>query len=210
MLIAVIGGAQGDVHALDAALSRVDSLGIHTVLCTGNLAAGGDDGNAVIDRLRERGVTCVQGEMDRLVVRALRKADSMRKRLDEIVFDAVMRGHESLTNTNIEFLRALPQRRDLTFEGKALCLCHGTVSSQSNTLTAEDSIDRFRRQREAANAEIVVCGSDDEAFVKVVDETLFVNSGALKADANAISLVVVNSDDEPCSAVIERAEFTSP
>ncbi len=44
MLIAVIGGAQGDVHALDAALSRVDSLGIHTVLCTGNLAAGGDDG----------------------------------------------------------------------------------------------------------------------------------------------------------------------
>jgi predicted phosphodiesterase len=204
MLIAVFGGAQGDARALDAALSRVDSLGIHTVLCTGNLAAGGDGGNDVIDRLRERGVTCVQGEMDRLVVRALRKAQSMRKRLDGGVFDAVMRAHESLTNTNIEFLRALPQRRDLTFEGKVLCLCHGTVSSQTNSLTAEDSIDRFRRQREAANAEIVVCGSDDKAFVKVLDDTLFANAGALKAGAGAISFVIVNTDDEPCSAMIER------
>lgn len=206
MLIAVIGGAQGDVRALDSALSRVADLGIHTLLCTGNLAAGGGDGNAVIERLRDRGVICVQGEMDRLVVRALRKADSMRKRLDGDVFEAVMRAHESLTNGNIEFLRALPQRQDLTFEGKAVCLCHGTVSSQSNMLAVEDSVDRFRRQREVANAPVVVCGSDEAAFVKVVDDTLFVNPGALKASAKAISFVVVNTDDEPCSGVVESWE----
>lgn len=205
MLVAVIGGAHGDIHALDLALSRIDDLGVHSVLCTGNLAAGGGDGNAVIERLRERRVTCVQGEMDRLVVRALRKAESLRKRLDDGVFDTVMRAHESLTNTNVEFLRALPQRRDLSFEGKSVCLCHGTVSSQSNVLTIEDSIDRFRRQREAANAQVIVCGSDDDAFVKVVDDTLFVNPGALMAGASSVSIVVVNTDDDPCSALIERA-----
>ena len=206
MLIAAIGGAHGDIRALDSALSRIDDLGVHTVLCTGNLAAGGDDGNAVIERLRERRVRCVQGEEDRLVVRALRKEESLRKRLDERTFDAVMRAHESLTNTNIEFLRALPHRLDLSFEAKAICLCHGTVSSQSNVLTSEDSTDRFRRQREAANAQVIVCGSDDDAFVKVVDETLFVNPGALKASANTVWFVVVNTDDEPCSAVIERID----
>lgn len=204
MLIAVLGGAHGDARVLDFALSRVADLGIHMILCTGNLAVGGGDGNAVIDTLRERGVACVQGEMDRLVVRALRKADSLRKRLDDDVFDAVMRAHESLTNANVEYLRALPQRRDLVFEGKALCLCHGTVSSQSNTLAADDSIDRFRRQREVANAPVVVCGSDEDVFLKVVDDTLFVNPGALQAGAKAVSFVVVNTDDEPCSAVIER------
>lgn len=204
MLIAVIGGARGNISALDAALSRIAELGIHTVLSTGNLAAGGDDGNTVIERLRERGVTCVQGETDRLVVRALRKADSLRKRLDDEVFEAVMRAHESLTNANIEFLRALPQRRDLTFEGKALCLCHGSVSSQSSTLTVDDAVDRFRRQREAANAQVIVCGSDNDAFVKIVDDTLFANPGALKSSDGAVSFVVVNTDEEPCGALIER------
>ena len=53
MLIAAIGGAHGDICALDTALSRIDDLGVHTVLCTGNLAAGSVDGNAVIERLRE-------------------------------------------------------------------------------------------------------------------------------------------------------------
>jgi predicted phosphodiesterase len=204
MLIAVIGGMHGNAAALDAALHRIDAQGIHTVLCTGNLAAGGDDGNRVIDRLRERRVTCVQGELDRLTVRALRKADSLRKRLSGEEFASLQRAHETLTSGNLEFLRALPHRLALTIEGKSLCLCHGTVASQSNVLRADDSSDQFRRQREAANSNIIICGSDVDAFARVMDETLFINPGPLHVRGCAASFVVATTDDESMSADVVR------
>lgn len=204
MLIAVIGGAHGCATALGSALARIDDLGIHTALCTGNLAAGGDDGDRVIERLRERRVTCVQGELDRLVVRALRKADSLRKRFPDAEFDAIVRAHESLASGNIEFLRALPQRIALTFEGKSVYLCHGSVSSQSAATRPDDSLDRFRRQREAANSDVIVCGSDEDAFVRAVDTTLFVNPGRLDVASDCVSFAVLDTDAEPACGEIVR------
>jgi predicted phosphodiesterase len=204
MLFAVIGGAHGSIAALDAALARVDAEGIHSILCSGNMAVGHEYANDVINRLRERRVRCVQGELDRLAVRAMRKADSLRKRLGDVPFDALQRAHDSLTSNNLEFLRALPHRVALSFEGKSVCLCHGTVSSQGTVLRADDSVDHFRRQREAANTDIIVCGSDEEAFVRVVDRTLFINPGRLDAPNCAASFVVANTDTDPLSAKITR------
>jgi len=204
MLIAVIGGAHASVSALEAALAHIDELGIHTVLCTGNLAVGHGDANEVINILRTRRVTCVQGELDRLVVRAVRKANSLRKRFAEDEFDALQRTHESLASGNIEFLRALPHRIMLTLEGKGVCLCHGSVTSQNNVLSEDDPLDHFRRQREAANCDVVLCGSDIKAFVSLVDQALFVNPGRLDATDCTASFVVVNTDEEPLAGEIVR------
>ena len=206
MLFAVIGGAHGNAAALESALSYTDARGIHTVMCTGNLATGHNDGNRVIDVLRGRRVTCVQGELDRLVVRALRKADSLRARLPEAVFDAVVRAHDTLASGNAEFLRGLPHRVSLSFEGKSVCLCHGTVASQSDELREDESLDRFRRQREAANTDIIICGSDAAAFSRTVDGTLFVNPGRLDAAGCKASFIVVNTDTEPMSGDAIRIE----
>ena len=204
MLFAVIGGAHGSIAALDAALARVDADGIHSILCSGNMAVGHEYANEVINRLRERRVRCVQGELDRLAVRAMRKADSLRKRLGDEQFDALQRAHDMLTSDNLEFLRALPHRAALSFEGKSVCLCHGTVSSQGAVLRADDSIDHFRRQREAANTDIVMCGSDGEAFSRIVDQTLFINPGRLDTVGCDASFVVANTDTDPLSAEIVR------
>lgn len=205
MLFAAIGGVHGNVGALEAALSRIDSDGIHTALCTGNIAVGGEEANAVIERLRARRVICVQGDLDRLAVRAGRKATPLRKRLSDEVYDAVLCAHETLTSDNLEYLRSLPRRLTLTFEDKSVFVCHGTATSQSGALCADDPLDRFRRQREAANTDVVVCGSDEAAFTRVVDETLFVNPGRLEAAKDAVSLVIVNTDNHPSSAEIVRA-----
>ncbi len=204
MLFAVLGGPHGNAAALDAALADVAAQGIHSVLCTGNLAVGGDQPNGVIDRMRERRVTCVQGESDRLVVRALRKAASMKERLGDERFDAIARAHEALTSVNLEFLRALPRTRTLPVETVGLFLCHGTVSSQSDEIAEDESIERFRRQREAANTEIIVCGSDGNPFIKWIDQTLFVNPGSLDAGEHAAHYIMINTDAEPYRAEIRR------
>ncbi|NUM56058.1 MAG: metallophosphoesterase family protein [Candidatus Hydrogenedentes bacterium] len=204
MLVAVLGGAAGNVAALDSALAEIDDRGIHTVLCTGNLAVGDSDGNRVIERLRERRVTCVQGEFDRFVVRALRKADSLRKRLTEAAFEAIVCAHESLASENVEYLRALPHRLTLSFEGKTICLCHGSVTSQGNALHADDSLEVFRRQREAANCDVIVCGSDVEAFVREIDTTLFVNPGRVDAVMGRAAFAVIDTDGVPAIGELVR------
>jgi predicted phosphodiesterase len=204
MLLAVIGGIHGNVAALEKALERVAAEGIHLVLCTGNVAAGGPHPNEVIDLLRERRVVCVQGESDRRVVRALRKAASLKARLPEDVYAALEKAHELLSSANVEFLRSLPRERVLSVETTSLHLCHGTVSSQSDALRETDSLDRFRRQREAANADIIVCGSDGPAFVRWVEQTLFVNPGELVGELGGARFITVNTDAEPFEAAFHE------
>ncbi|HRK34299.1 MAG TPA: metallophosphoesterase family protein, partial [Candidatus Hydrogenedentes bacterium] len=167
------------------------------------LAAGHAQPNEVINRLRERRIVCVQGEADRQVVRALRKASSMKERLGDDRFDEIARAHEALTSDNIEFLRALPRARTIPIEQVHVHLCHGTVASQSDAMQEHDSIERFRRQREAANTEIVICGSDGPAFIRWVDLTLFANPGSMLA--NTLPVIAINTDTEPFHAEMLRA-----
>ncbi|MDZ4859599.1 MAG: metallophosphoesterase family protein [Candidatus Hydrogenedentes bacterium] len=204
MLIAVIGGIHGYAGALEAALARIAAQGIHTVLCTGNVAVGGPNPNEAIGLLRDCRVTCVQGASDRLAVRALRKAESMKARMSEEDFGALQRAHDVLTSANLEFLRSLPRSRTIEIEEFSLYLCHGTVASQADSLHEGDSADRFRRQREAANTDIVVCGSDGPAFTRWIDQTLLVNPGTLATDDGA-SFYLVNTEAEPFNAEIHRA-----
>lgn len=201
MLFAVLGGIHGDVSTLNSALACVDSEGIQTVFCTGNLVAGGEAPNEVIAALRARRAVCVQGNEDRMVVRAVRKAASMRERLDEARFESIARAHDLLGSENIEFLRGLPRVVTRDLEGISVCLCHGTVTSQRDTLRHDLPEDWFRRQREAANTDIVICGSDDQAFVKRLDVTLFINPGTLVGEK---AFALVNTESDPPTAKMIR------
>ena len=199
MLCAVLGGVHGCVSALENALARVDSEGIHTIFCTGNLAAGHERPNEVLELLRARRIACVQGEQDRLVVRALRKASTLRDRLDDEQFTAITRAHDLLSSENVEFLRGLPRSITREMEGATLYLCHGTVTSQRDALRPDTAVDWFKRQREAANTDIVICGSDDEPFVRRLDVTLFANPGSLDKSG---AFIIVNTELDPIRAEV--------
>ena len=179
MLIALFGNVHGRLDALEAVLAEIDEAGIQTMVNTGDCVVGGSHPNEVVDLIRARHIPTVQGSMDRYAALFVRKRAMIRKKAAEH-FDAIAWTHERLSGENLEFLRALPHSLTLTVEGIAIAVCHGTHGSPSDALRPDDSTDRFRRQRErTAGAPILVCGGAHGPFARWVDETVFVNPGAV-------------------------------
>lgn len=95
-------------------------------------------------------------------------------------------------------------------DGVSLELCHGSLTSQSERLQAEDDERLFRRQRELTEARIIVCGQGEEAFVRQIDDTLFIHPGSVgMATDGRAHFAVVSTEIEPWDAQLRSVEYTS-
>jgi len=195
MLLAALGDIHGNLPAFDAVLGAIDDMGIQTIVNTGDCVAGHSWPNEVIDRLRSRAIHSVQGEMDRLAVRFVRKHDTLKKRCPAKEFEDLRWTYEHTRSDNLEFLRALPAQRTLKVEGETIYLCHGIGPRQLDALHESDDACRFRRLREIACADMIIAGRTHASFARWVDDTLFVNPGAVGAP--------VGEGAEACFAAID-------
>jgi len=198
MIIAALGGVSGNLPALDAVLSHIDNAGIHIVVNTGDTLVGCPFPNECLEKLEKREVLSVQGELDRQVLRVVRKAETLPQRVDPALFAAMQFAHEKTFSKNLEKIAGYPRRRIFTVDGLSVCLCHGTPSSQSDGLEETDDLAKFRRQREFANVHVVIAGRTPHAFSKMVDDTLFVNPGRVGAGKPGhASYTVIDTENHP-------------
>lgn len=208
MIVAVIGDIHGNLPALEAVLAPIDAAGIQTVLNTGDAVMGLPWPNEVVDLLRDRAVPSVQGEMDRLAAAFLRKGRGLEGKWDAARFNALKWTYENLSSRNIEFLGGLPRQLNLTYEGIGVFVCHGTPGGgPTDELAEEDDEQHFLRQREAANAPIVVCGRTHRAFGRQVMDALFVNPGTVGIGEGRASYALVSTEEEPWGAEICWVEY---
>lgn len=210
MYLAAIGDIHGNLPALEAVLAAIDEQGIQTVVNAGDLVVGHPWPNEVIDLTRNRNIPSVQGELDRRVVHFLRKQETLRRKLSEDEFEALRRTHVAIQSYNLEFLRSLPRRRMLHVENIDICVCHGTPTSQSDTLDEEDPPGKFRRARELTNAQIVISGATHRPFSRTVDGTLFVNPGSAgmsRGVARVATYAIVDTETDPWEARIQELDY---
>ena len=197
MILAALGALNGNIAALDAALRDIDTEGIETICCTGDLAAGGPDPGAVVARVRERRILTVQGERDRLTVRWLRKKANLVQRLPADECAALETAFNALSSDALEFLRGLPRTVEFTLEGIGFAVCHGTLTSASPALEADTAEDIFRRQRELTAARVVISGRSATAFSRWVGDTLFVGAGAVHVAGAPGTYALIDTDQTP-------------
>jgi len=201
MLMAAFGNVCGNLPALRAVLDAVDKAGIHTIVNAGDSVVGGSHPNDVVDLLRERAIPSVQGTWDRRAVRFVRKRATLARRLPPAEFDALERTYDALHCEELEFLRGLPQQRVLTIEGLCVFLCHGAPGRPSDPLPEDADRVKLRRAREAANADIIVCGGAPAPSARTVDQALFVWPGpAADPQGQEAGYAVINTDSEPWQA----------
>jgi len=211
--MAAFGGVSGNLPALEAILSDVERAGIHTVVNAGNAVVGFPWPNEVIHSLETKRIRSVQGELDRLTVRARRKRESLKSRVDTAVLEAVEWTHRITFSRHLEFLGTLSRKSVFTVEGLSVCLCHGTPSSHSERLHPEDDPVRYRRQREYANVHIVIMGGGRQPFWQLVDDTLFVNPGCAgwwEGEKPTACYATVSTEGSPWSVQFHYIPYTMP
>jgi putative phosphoesterase len=211
MVLAALGDIHANLAALRAVLAEITDAGIRTVVNTGDCVVGAPWPNEVIDCVCEAKLITVQGLMDRYTAAFQKKRARLRKGHPEI-FEAIAWTHAHLRSEHLEFLARLPKMRTFTLDGIAVVLCHGTTSSQSDALREDDDVNRFRRQRERACAQLVVCGQTHQPFARWIEDTLFVNPGAvgISSDGSGIaSYAVIDTEQAPWQTTFRSVAYVS-
>jgi len=200
VILAVIGAVRGDFAALDAVLDAIDTEGILTIVLSGNLAlcagaaaVGQHPGDVVIERVRERGLPCAQGNEDRLVARFERKRGRWTERLDAEQLAALEATTAALRSASIEFLGALPVLRRLEIDGVEIILTHGLPEDHGVCLDAQTPRHRIERAREAAGADILLSGGEEFVAARAGD-ALLVGVPPVRAAGGAAQWVRVSTE----------------
>ena len=208
--MAAFGGVSGNLPALEAVLSDIERAGIHTVANTGNSVVGYPWPNEVVQRVESKRMRSVQGELDRLTVRARRKGESLKTRIDPAVLEATEWTHRLTFSRHLEYLGTLPKKSVFTVEGLSVCLCHGTPSSQSERIHPDDDLARYRRLREYANVHIVIMGGGRHPFWRLVDDTLFVNPGCAgwwEGEKSTACYAAISTEGSPWSVEFHHVPY---
>ncbi len=205
MILAVLGAVNGRADLLGRAISEVEQEGIQCLLQTGNIV--GEPGHSAesIALLQQHSVQCVCGVSDLELLRFGRKPDSfLRKEPEECA--RLARIQAGLRAAQTEWIRGLPKRRVLELDGLRILLCYGSPGNPAELLEMETPLTRFKRQREAFPAHIIICGGASESFSRWVDGTLFVHPGPLALSPRSIQYSCVNTETEPWSVELRTLD----
>ena len=152
MKIGVISDIHGYLEPLQSALALFDHHKVDQIICAGDLADGGDDGEAVVELLRARDILCVQGNHDR---------DAF---VDQAWLRRNLRAAGETTSTallnseTVAYLSGLPLALHFVWEGVSACIAHGTPTSNTTYLFPESPQERWDEALSQTDADVVILG----------------------------------------------------
>lgn len=197
MRIAVIADIHGNLMALDAVMTDIESLSPDEVWCGGDIAWAGPWPSECIARVREAGWVTVKGNTDVWVSGDPQTLESEEER-SELV--AAARAHE-VSDDDAQWLLNLP----LGHRGAgSILLVHGTPDSPFVAPLPDAPAGEFSPYE--GQAALVVYGHVHHAFVrKLADGTIVANPGSvgLPQDGDTASYLVVDQDG-PSSVLRHR------
>ncbi|HEX6116837.1 MAG TPA: metallophosphoesterase family protein [Solirubrobacterales bacterium] len=179
--VAVITDIHGNLAALEAALARIEELGITEIYCGGDLVGYGPHPNEVCRMLEERAIPTIYGNYDWAIARD--EEDCGCAYVTQHDRDLGQGSVEwTLANTDRrskDFMRDLPF--DLRFElaGRRVRLVHGSPRKVNEYLFEEKPARTFERIAAGADCDVLVFGHTHKPWIREYGGVLFVNCGSV-------------------------------
>ena len=179
--VAVITDIHANLLALDAALVRIDELGVDAVYCGGDLVGYGPHPNEVCALIEERAIPTIYGNYDYAIGRDLEDCGCayVTQHDRELGQRSVEWTLAHTDQRSKDFMRELPF--DLRFEvgERSVHLVHGSPR-KVNEYLFEDKPDRlYERLAAAETADALVFGHTHKPWVREHGGVLFVNCGSV-------------------------------
>jgi putative phosphoesterase len=179
--VAVVTDIHANLPALEAALGRIDELGIDRVVCGGDLVGYGPHPDAVCALVRERAIPTIHGNYDHAIGRdhddcGCAYVTAEDRALGQRSVDWTL---EHTSAQSKAFLRELPF--DLTFElgERRVHLVHGSPRRVNEYLFEDKPARLYERLAAAEDADALVFGHTHQPWVATFGGVLFVNCGSV-------------------------------
>jgi putative phosphoesterase len=178
---AVITDIHANLPALEAALERIEELGIERVYCGGDLVGYGPHPNDVSRLIEERGIPTIYGNYDYAIARDLDDCGCayVNQHDRELGQKSVEWTLANTDQRSKDFMRELPF--DLRFEvGESrVHLVHGSPRKVNEYLFEEKPASLYERLAGAEDSDTLVFGHTHKPWVREYGGVLFVNCGAV-------------------------------
>jgi putative phosphoesterase len=210
--VAIATDIHANLPALEAALTRIEELGIEQIYCGGDLVGYGPHPNEVRALLAERRLPTIYGNYDYAIGRDLDDCgcayrDRHEREIGQLSVDW------TLAHTNAAskaFLRALPFDLRFGFGGKRVRLVHGSPRKVNEYLFEHKPARTFERIAALADCDILAFGHTHKPWVREYGGVLFVNCGSVGKPKDGDprgSFAVLHTADDGVRVRIERVEY---
>ena len=174
-----------DIHAnlpaLEAALARIDELGIERIYCGGDLVGYGPQPNEVCALIQARGIQTIYGNYDFAIAR-----DDHDCGCAYITPHDRELGQESVEWTLVhtdqqskDFMRELPFDLHFAVGGRAVHLVHGSPRKVNEYLFEDKPASLYERLAAAESDDVLVFGHTHKPWVHDFGGVRFVNCGSV-------------------------------
>jgi putative phosphoesterase len=181
MTVAVITDIHANLPALEAALARIDALGIERVYCGGDLVGYGPHPNEVCALIAERAIPTIHGNYDYAIARDL--DDCGCAYLTPHDRELGRRSVEwTLANTNQaskDFMRDLPFDLHFRVGDASVHLVHGSPRKVNEYLFEDKPARLYERLAAAETDQVLVFGHTHKPWVRDFGGVRFVNCGSV-------------------------------
>jgi putative phosphoesterase len=179
--VAVVTDVHANLPALEAALARIEELGIADVYCGGDLVGYGPHPNEVCALVEEQRIPTIYGNYDHAIARDLSDCgcayrDPHEREIGQLSIDWTLAHTDERSK---RFMGGLPF--DLRFElgGQRVRLVHGSPRKVNEYLFEDKPARTFERIAALADCDVLVFGHTHKPWVREYANVLFVNCGSV-------------------------------
>lgn len=168
MRIALVSDIHANLVALDAALADIARRQVDQIVCLGDIADLGPNPAATLERLRELGCVCVQGNHDPF--------SEHFPGLETVVQWC----QAQLSEQQLAFLDGLPATHTVALSPSVQLLCvHGSPHSYDTQFIQTTSDDELRAWSVGDQVVVTACGHTHVQLLRRVDAKTYVNVGSV-------------------------------
>ena len=172
MRIALISDQHANDVAFRAVIEDIERIGVDRIVCLGDVAQGGPQPSAVLDRLGSLGCETIMGNSDAFLIG---RPDA---------FDEATEDHlavrewtlQQLAERHLGQIRAFQETITLEVEDQTILCFHGSPRSYNDVLLPEGETDTTPWRVEA---EVLAGGHTHRQWTRRIDGALFVNPGSV-------------------------------
>lgn len=169
--IAIISDIHGNIPALEAVLSDIQSRGIERIICLGDLAGKGPGSETAIDIIKEKCEIVLKGNWDYLI--------------SEIYDSYFLKWHRSkLRDSQLDYLMNLPVYRDFYVSGRLIRFFHSKFDDLFHKVTPVSTLHEKMALfdapcEESQKCDMVVYGHLHTGFIEYFKDKALMNVGSV-------------------------------
>jgi putative phosphoesterase len=210
--VAVITDIHGNLPALEAALTRIDELGIEGVLCGGDLVGYGPHPNEVVALIAERRIPTIYGNYDYAIARNLDDCGCayITPHDRELGQRSVEWTLEHTDQASKDWMRELPFDLRLQLGRHGIHLVHGSPRKVNEYLFEEKPASLYERLAKTETDDVLAFGHTHKPWVHTFGGVLFINCGSVGKPKDGDprgSFAILRAATDGVDVTIERVDY---